>query len=120
MIKCSFKIFYPLTVMSLSSFACFCTRVINFIFTFFNAKHAIDYLNTMYQFEDIRRKFTRTRASKTDRKTLYINETSMLWPPQNFLQHKSTILTKCVISNFKIPCNRSRVTTITSILEKAE
>ena len=59
--------------MSLSTFVCLCTRTFNFIHTTFNTKHAIVDLNTICQFEVIRRIFMRTRAY-IDRQTKQIDK----------------------------------------------
>ena len=75
-LKYTFKKFPSLTAMCENSFVCLCSRTISSIYTIFNTTYSIVNLNNIYQFEDIQRVFTRTRAhaerqadSQTDRQT---------------------------------------------------
>ena len=64
------------------TFVCLCRQTISRTYAIFNTVHAMSDINTIYQFQDIRRIFTRVRAwtnGRTDRQTECINTFQLCW-----------------------------------------
>ena len=77
-LKCTFKNHHPLNIMYLNKLVCLYIRINSPIYAIFSAKHCRVKLINVYQFQDLRRIFTKIRAY-TDWQTECIKLFNFIW-----------------------------------------